>query len=143
MSREKKYQQGDFGNYYPERNRIEEDDIFNRGSRDDYEVRRRGATEVGGLHDPEWRPRPASHKGRGPKNYQRRDERILEDINDRLCDNPYIDASEIDVSVSEGNVVMSGSVENRESKRLAEDIGDSVSGVKNVENRLKVKMRGI
>lgn len=143
MSRERKYQQGDFENYYPDRNKIGEEDFFSRGGREDYEVRRRGATEVGGMQDPESRPRPGSHKGKGPRNYQRRDDRILEDFNDRLCDNPYIDASEIDVSVADGNVVLSGSVDDRESKRLAEDIGDSVSGVRNVENRLKVKMRGI
>jgi hypothetical protein len=143
MSRERKYQQGKFENYYPERNAIDEEDIIGRSSRTDHEVRRRGASEVGGAPDPERRPRPGFHRGKGPRNYQRRDERILEDINDRLCDNPYIDALEIDVSVSDGNVVLSGSVDNRESKRLAEDISDSVSGVKNVENRLKVKMRGI
>jgi osmotically-inducible protein OsmY len=142
MSRERKYQQGKFENYYPERNMIQEEDIIGRSTGTDHEVRRRGATEVGGTPDPESRPRPL-HRGKGPRNYQRRDERILEEMNDRLCDNPYIDASEIDVSVSDGDVVLSGSVEDRDSKRLAEDIGDSISGVKNVENRLRVKMRGI
>lgn len=79
------------------------------------------------------------YRGKGPRSYQRRDERIMEDINDRLCDNPYIDASEIDVEVSNGEVIFKGSVNDRQSKRLAEDIGDSVPGVKNVENRLRVK----
>ncbi len=83
------------------------------------------------------------YRGKGPRSYQRRDERIVEDINDRLCDNPYIDASEIDVEVANGEVTFKGSVNDRESKRLAEDIGDSVSGVKNVENRLRVKKAGI
>jgi osmotically-inducible protein OsmY len=40
-------------------------------------------------------------------------------------------------------VVVAGSVENRESKRLAEEIAESVSGTVNVENRLRVKVRGI
>jgi len=83
------------------------------------------------------------YRGKGPRSYQRRDERIVEEINDRLCDNPYIDASEIDVEVSNGDVILKGSVNDRESKRLAEDIGDSVAGVKNVENRLRVKKAGI
>ncbi|HEX8039226.1 MAG TPA: BON domain-containing protein, partial [Chryseosolibacter sp.] len=69
--------------------------------------------------------------------------RILEDINDLMCDNAYLDASEIEVAVSEGNVVLSGTVENRESKRLAEDIAESVSGVQNVENTLRVTKKGI
>lgn len=83
------------------------------------------------------------YRGKGPRSYQRSDDRILEDINDRLCDNPYIDASEIDVEVANGEVILTGSVNDRESKRLAEDIGDTVSGVKNVENRLRVKKAGI
>ena len=83
------------------------------------------------------------YKGKGPRSYQRSDDRILEDINDRLCDNPYIDATEIDVEVINGEVTLTGTVNDRESKRLAEDIGESVSGVKNVENRLKVKKVGI
>lgn len=83
------------------------------------------------------------YRGKGPRSYQRSDDRIMEDINERLCDNPYIDASEIDVEVANGEVTLTGSVNDRESKRLAEDIGESVSGVKNVENRLRVKKVGI
>jgi len=78
------------------------------------------------------------HKGRGPKNYQRSDERIKEDINDRLSDDWFVDASEIDVAVQNGEVTLTGSVDERSSKRRAEDIAESVSGVKHVENRLRV-----
>ena len=91
----------------------------------------------------EWYNENGLHRGKGPRSYQRSDDRIIEDINDRLCDNPYIDASEIDVEVANGEVTLTGSVNDRESKRLAEDIGESVSGVKNVENRIKVKRLGI
>ena len=79
------------------------------------------------------------HRGRGPKNYRRSDERIKEDVNDRLSDDYYIDASEIEVSVSNSEVTLTGTVNNREDKRRAEDIAESVSGVSNVENRLRVK----
>jgi osmotically-inducible protein OsmY len=85
----------------------------------------------------------ARHKGKGPRTYTRSDDRILEDINDRMCDNPYLDASEIEVTVNNGEVILTGTVENKEAKWLAEDIGEEISGVKNVENRLKVKVRGI
>jgi Flp pilus assembly secretin CpaC len=78
------------------------------------------------------------HKGRGPKNYQRSDERIKEDINDRLSDDWFIDASEIDVTVSSGEVTLTGTVDDRSDKRRAEDIAESVSGVKQVENRLRI-----
>ncbi len=80
-----------------------------------------------------------SHRGRGPKNYMRADARIAEDINDRLTDHPYIDAYELEVSVSDGDVTLSGSAESRYDKRLAEDIAYDVAGVKNVENRIRIE----
>ncbi len=49
-----------------------------------------------------------------------------------------MDASDIDVTVDSGEVTLSGTVDNRWAKRRAEDIADGVSGVKNVENRIKV-----
>jgi len=79
------------------------------------------------------------HRGRGPKNYRRSDERIKEDINDRLTDAAYLDASEIEVEVSEREVILSGTVDSRNSKRMAEDIAESVSGVTHVENRIRVQ----
>jgi osmotically-inducible protein OsmY len=80
-----------------------------------------------------------SHKGRGPKNYTRSDERIKEDVNDRLSDDPWVDASEIDVTVSNGEVTLTGTVNDRSDKRRAEDLAEAVSGVKNVENRIRVQ----
>jgi len=87
--------------------------------------------------------RGVSHRGKGPRSYQRNDDRILEDINQRMCDNPQLDASDIEVTVNNGDVVLIGTVEDRDSKKLAAEIGEEVSGVKNVENRLRVKIRGI
>lgn len=84
----------------------------------------------------------ARRRGRGPKNYRRSDERIREDINDRLSDQDYLDASEIEVGVSGGEVTLSGTVETRYDKRLAEDIAESVSGVTHVQNNLRVEYRG-
>jgi len=78
------------------------------------------------------------NRGRGPRGYQRSDERIKEDINDRLSDDPVIDASDIDVEVSRGEVVLSGAVDDRSAKRRAEDLAEAISGVRNVENRLRV-----
>jgi hypothetical protein len=78
------------------------------------------------------------HRGRGPKGYRRSDERIKEDVNDRLSEG-YIDASEIMVMVENGEVTLTGMVNSRSDKRRAEDIAEYVSGVQNVENRLRVK----
>lgn len=79
-----------------------------------------------------------SHKGKGPRNYSRSDDRMKEDINDRLSDDPWVDASDIDVVVSSAEVTLTGNVNERSEKRRAEDIAESVSGVKHVENRLRV-----
>src|SRR5437588_7947737 len=80
-------------------------------------------------------------RGRGPKNYRRSDERIHEEINDRLTDNEWLDASDVDVSVNSGIVILTGTVDSRYAKRLAEYIADSVSGVINVQNSLLVENR--
>lgn len=79
-----------------------------------------------------------SHRGKGPRGYRRSDERIKEDINDRLTDYSHLDASDIDVSVNEGVVMLDGMVDSRWAKRSAEDIVETVSGVKDVQNNLRV-----
>lgn len=80
-----------------------------------------------------------SHRGRGPKNYQRSDERICEDVCDRLSDHHELDASDIDVSVSNREVTLSGEVDSKQAKRHAEDCADACSGVEHVQNNLRVK----
>jgi len=81
-------------------------------------------------------------RGRGPRGYKRSDERIREDLNDRFTDDPYLDASDIDVSVSNREVTLSGTVDSRIAKRRAEDIAEWVSGVTNVQNNLRVSQEG-
>ncbi|MFC3167266.1 SWFGD domain-containing protein [Paracoccus fontiphilus] len=83
----------------------------------------------------------SGHRGRGPKNYSRSDDRIREDVSDRLSDDRHIDASDIEVSVSGGEVTLDGTVENRFAKRHAEDLAESCSGVSHVQNNLRVKDR--
>ena len=83
--------------------------------------------------------RRGDYRGKGPKGYTRSDERIKEDVNDRLSDDSSLDASDIEVSVQNCEVTLSGTVNTRWEKRRAEDCAESVSGVKNVENRIKVK----
>jgi osmotically-inducible protein OsmY len=80
--------------------------------------------------------------GRGPKGYQRSDQRIEEEINDRLMADDRIDASEIEVKVKNGEVTLSGTVDDRDAKRRAEDVADQVMGVADVMNQLKVSSSG-
>lgn len=82
--------------------------------------------------------RMESHRGKGPKNYQRSEERIREDISDRLSDDDSLDASDIEIKVNGSEVTLSGTVETRAAKRRAEDIAEAVSGVSNVQNQLRV-----
>jgi len=80
-----------------------------------------------------------NYAGRGPRGYQRGDERIREDICDRLTDDHRVDASDIEVQVNQGEVTLSGSVRSRDEKRFAEDVIERISGVRDVNNHLKVK----
>ena len=88
-----------------------------------------------------WRQYEANRphmSGRGPKGYQRSDDRIREDICDRMTDDPILDASEIEIDVRQGEVTLSGSVTSREQKRRAEDIAEHIGGVRDVTNQLRV-----
>jgi BON domain len=76
--------------------------------------------------------------GKGPKGYKRSDERISEDISDRLTYDPRVDASEIIVQVQNGEVTLSGTVESRDQKRRAEELAESVSGVQEVINQIRI-----
>jgi len=79
------------------------------------------------------------HRGRGPKGYQRSDDRIREDLCERLTDDPAIDASGIDVDVNGREVTLSGVVDTRAARRRAEDIADEISGIVHVQNNLRVR----
>ena len=83
------------------------------------------------------------HRGRGPKGYTRSDQRIEEDVNERLSDDYYLDASNIEVSVQGGTVTLSGEAEDRDAKRRAEDLAESCSGVQQVQNNIRVKSGGL
>jgi hypothetical protein len=84
---------------------------------------------------------PGPHSGRGPRGYQRNDQRIEEDISERLTQHGQIDAEDIEVQVRNGEVTLTGTVESRQAKRMAEDLIDSVSGVKDIHNQLRVQQR--
>ncbi|MFI4893246.1 MAG: BON domain-containing protein [Phycisphaerales bacterium JB058] len=76
-------------------------------------------------------------QGRPPKAYKRSDERIQEDIYERLT-HSGMDCSDIEVSVDSGEVNLKGEIDSRPCKFHAEQLADSVTGVKDVSNQLKV-----
>lgn len=84
------------------------------------------------------RRRKMDHRGRGPANYERSDERLLEDACERLTHDPMVDASNINVTVAAKEITLDGTVSNRSAKRRAEDCVEDISGVKHVQNNLRV-----
>lgn len=82
--------------------------------------------------------RAQGFRGRGPRGYTRSDERITEDLNERFTDDPYLDADDVQVSVSGGVATLTGTVEHRWMKHRAEDITDACGGVKDVRNEIRV-----
>ena len=84
----------------------------------------------------------ARAQARGPKNYRRSDDRIREDICEALIAAPHLDASDATVDVSDGVVTLQGIVPERRMKHAIEDITAGVSGVREVENRIRVVRGG-
>jgi hypothetical protein len=78
------------------------------------------------------------HYGKGPKGYRRSSQRIYEDVGEALTLHPDVDASEIEINVDDGIVTLTGTVESRKVKRLAEMIVDNVLGVEDVVNLLSM-----
>jgi len=87
------------------------------------------------------RRRENDHSGRGPSNYTRSDERILEDACDHLTVDRAVDAQNIQVTVQKGEITLDGTVSSRQQKRRAEDCVHDISGVKHVQNNLRINDR--
>jgi len=78
------------------------------------------------------------HRGKGPSGYMRSDERIRETVCEALSDDDRVDASNIEVTVKNGEVTLSGTVDDRMSKRMAEECVENLSGVKDVQNLIRI-----
>jgi hypothetical protein len=119
--------------------------------RDDYE---RGVWSTGGsprepyrpayaeVPPPTVRPRPpmrGMHAGKGPRGYRRTDSRIYEEVCEALARHGGVDATDIEVTVQDGEVMLSGTVSDKATRRLAEDVAAECAGVRDVHNRLRVQ----
>lgn len=82
------------------------------------------------------------HRGRGPKGYKRLDENIFEEVCESLAADRNVDASDIEVEVTDGCVFLRGTVSDRNTKRLAENIIEFIPGVKDVQNLLTFRSGG-
>lgn len=72
----------------------------------------------------------ADYRGLGPRGYIRSDQRIYE--------NPLIDASDVAVSVRDRTVTLAGSIGNLQALSQVEEIAREVTGVASVRNDLIV-----
>lgn len=83
--------------------------------------------------------RGGPYSGVGPRSYRRSDKRIFDDVCERLSRHGHIDASEIEVKVENGEVTLDGHVPDRVTKRLAEYVSETVAGVHDVHNQLRIQ----
>ena len=110
---------------------------FGKGSLEpDWRSGRRYPLGEGSL-EPDWRTERRYPPG--PKGYQRSDERLREDISERLMEARYIDSSDVTVEVSGAKVVLEGTVPERRMKHAIEDLADACPGVQDIENRIRVR----
>jgi osmotically-inducible protein OsmY len=77
---------------------------------------------------------------RAPKGYTRSDERIREEVCDRL--GMEFDARDVEVKVTDGEVTLTGGVRDRSEKYHMEELVEGLGGVKTVHNLLQVKREG-
>lgn len=95
-----------------------------------YEAGPEGGFRPRSQHNKPARPMP-------PKGYKRSDERILEDVCERLS-RSGLDIRNVSVSVKDGYVSLGGEVTDRHMKHAVEDVAASCGGVDDVDNGLKV-----
>ena len=82
-----------------------------------------------------------SYRGFGPQTYRRSDDRIRDDVCERLTDDARIDASNVTIDVNQGAVTLSGAVPERHMRYAAEDLVDDAMGVESINNQLRVQSR--
>jgi hypothetical protein len=85
-----------------------------------------------------WRV-PGPFSGRGPRGYQRSDQRIEEELHERLTAHGLIDATDVQCRVASGEVTLTGFVNSRQARRAAEDVAEDIYGVRQVSNQLRVR----
>jgi hypothetical protein len=92
----------------------------------------------GRYSDRQFRDVRENHYGKGPKGYRRSDSSILEEANEALYESYEVDATNIEVQVKEGIITLTGTVIDRDSKREAENCVETINGVLDVRNELRL-----
>ena len=77
-----------------------------------------------------------------PEGYRPADERLRESVCERLTDDPFVDATDLEVSVANGEITLAGTVDTRQMKYAVEDLIADVAGVTTVHNSIQVARSG-
>lgn len=77
---------------------------------------------------------------RPPKGYRRSDERLRDDVYQRLLEAHEVDVSDVSFDVRDGIVTLEGSVPQRRMRYVLEDLVAQCPGVRDVENRITVQL---
>jgi osmotically-inducible protein OsmY len=80
----------------------------------------------------------AGSRQRGPKGYVRSDERLKDEIHERILQSD-VDASDVSIDVHDGHVTLHGTISSRFSKYQLEELVDHVIGVRDVDNRVRAR----
>jgi len=75
----------------------------------------------------------------GPRGYKRSDDRIRDDVCERLSYAHRLDVSDVSVEVKDGVVTLSGNVNDRSQKYDIEELVDATYGVSEVNNDIRVR----
>lgn len=76
---------------------------------------------------------------RMPKNYRRPDERVLDNVCERLAMHPGVDVFDVTVHIEAGVIRLGGTVKDRYERRLVEKITEGVWGVRDIENGVRFR----
>lgn len=100
-----------------------------------------GELQGGGLFFAEEWSVTGPYRGKGPKNYRRADEEIRDEACRCLEMDGAVDATDVEVECRDGILTLSGMVSDRQTKRMAERCVESIYGVNDVMNELRIDRR--
>jgi hypothetical protein len=97
-----------------------------RGERMGFALEERAAARAGG-----------PMRGRPPRSYHRPDERILEEVYERIA-RSGADAEDVEAQVQNGVVTLQGKVPSRADRRIIEDVAEGIFGVQEIHDQLRI-----
>jgi osmotically-inducible protein OsmY len=79
-----------------------------------------------------------SRAATGPLGRRRSDDALAAEIHEILTNDPELDTTDIEIEVAGGAVTLTGTVDSGDARMLAEELVESLTGVREVHNRLRV-----